>query len=134
MDNHLGITLLALRRLCGWTQETLAEKAGLSSGSISNYENGMSVPDREALQAIALAFRLPLADLDRLAAAVRTAARAMEPRPEPLGRTALAERITGDLAEDFRAEVFPIVLDALAELGSLRPAVRRVEPPPRRML
>src|SRR5437868_6329951 len=134
MDNFLGITILVLRELRGWTQKTLAEKAGISSGSVSNYEQGIKVPDRDALRRIAFGFGLPLAGLDRLAAAVLAASRAMEPRAEPIERTDLAARITGDLIEDFRAEVFPIVLDALASLGSSRSAVPRAEPPPRRML
>jgi transcriptional regulator with XRE-family HTH domain len=134
MDKLLGITILVLRELRGWTQKTLAEKAGISSGSVSNYEQGTSVVDRDALRKIAFAVRLPLADLDRLAAAILAVSRAMEPRAEPIERTDLAARITGELAEDFRAEVFPIVLDALASLGSSRSAVPRAEPPPRRML
>ena len=56
-------------------------------------------------------------------APVLAASRAMEPRAEPIERTDLAARITGELIEDFRAEVFPIVLDALASLGSSRSAV-----------
>lgn len=37
---HIGETILWLRRRAGWTQEELAEKTGINPTSISKYERG----------------------------------------------------------------------------------------------
>jgi len=41
---HLGVKLLTLRERCGWTQDQLAERAGVPVGSIRNYEQGRREP------------------------------------------------------------------------------------------
>jgi transcriptional regulator with XRE-family HTH domain len=114
IETVLGIGILVFRRLRGWTQETLAERAGISAGSISNYEQGLSVPDREALRKIAGAVPVPLAEIDRLAATILSVSRGLGPHAEPPERTDLAARITGELTEDFRAGAFPVILSFLS--------------------
>jgi len=44
-----------LRRLRGWTQEQLAEAAGMQQGRISRYETGEMVPSRKSLERLAAA-------------------------------------------------------------------------------
>jgi len=46
------------REEAGWTQQGLAERAGLALSSITKYEAGKATPDRENMHAMAVAFGL----------------------------------------------------------------------------
>ena len=48
--------VLALRRRNGWSQEELAEKAGVSRQSISKWESAASIPDIDRILVLARVF------------------------------------------------------------------------------
>jgi transcriptional regulator with XRE-family HTH domain len=121
IERMLGLVILVLRKLHEWTQEELAERAVLSAGSISNYEQGDVVPPRDVLRKIAAATRVTLADVDRLAAEIFRVFERIAPVSLLAGQADLAASITTELAEDFRARAFPEVTAFLSA---------RREPPP----
>ena len=45
----LAEKIMNLRKRCGWSQEELAEKLGVSRQSVSKWESGMSIPDMEKI-------------------------------------------------------------------------------------
>jgi transcriptional regulator with XRE-family HTH domain len=54
----LGATIRARRTKSGWSQEKLAEKAGLSTVFISRVERGVESPSFDSLVKIAKALRV----------------------------------------------------------------------------
>ena len=124
IESVLGLVILVLRRLCGWTQEELGERAGISGGSISFYEQGEVVPDREKVQKIAEATGVTLVDIDRLAGEILRASEKRAPAARLLGQADLAAAITDELAEGFRARAFPEVRSFLSARRAIaqRPA------------
>lgn len=50
---HLDQNIAYYRKLCGYTQEQLAERLGVTGQSVSKWENGMSNPDISILPALA---------------------------------------------------------------------------------
>jgi len=123
VDGVLGLVILVFRRLCDWTQEELGEKAGISGGAISFYEQGEVVPDRDKLQRIATATGTALADIDRLAAEIFRISEKMSPAALSLGQVDLAEAIANALAEDLRVRALPVVRDFLSarRAGAVEP-------------
>jgi transcriptional regulator with XRE-family HTH domain/tetratricopeptide (TPR) repeat protein len=122
-DGALGGAILVLRWLDDWTQEELAQRAGLSAGSISYYERGEIVPPREALGKIARAARVTVADIERLADSIHAFSLARESLAGPAQPVDLAVRITSQLSEDFRSRALPIVLTFLALRRKVAPGV-----------
>jgi len=57
-----GLTLSAYRRQRHMGQEALAARASLSTGSISMYETGQSVPTLKTIYGICTALNVPLPD------------------------------------------------------------------------
>ncbi|WP_159807848.1 helix-turn-helix domain-containing protein [Cellulomonas citrea] len=53
--SQLGEVISTARRAKGWTQETLAERAGVTQATLSRYESGLRTPDDEALAHVARA-------------------------------------------------------------------------------
>lgn len=51
-------TVRELREKKGWSQQELAEKAGLGIATINNLENGRTVPNRATLKLVALALNV----------------------------------------------------------------------------
>jgi transcriptional regulator with XRE-family HTH domain/tetratricopeptide (TPR) repeat protein len=109
IERALGGAIVMLRWLDGWTQEELAQKPGLSTGSISYYERGDIAPPREALRKIARAARVTLADIEKMAVAIHALSIAREPLASPL-RSDSALRISAELAEDLRIRALPVIL------------------------
>jgi transcriptional regulator with XRE-family HTH domain len=124
IERVLGAVIVALRRVLDWTQEDLAERSGLSAGSISNYEQGEVVPPPDALRSIAKAFNLAPADLDRLAAELLRAFQTMDPFSCPAEQADLASALTTELAEDFRVRALP---EVQAFIGSSRERPASIE-------
>ena len=56
----LGEAVRVLRRRSGYSRDQLAHEAGVSTGAISNYENGVSVPGAPTLRQIAHALAAAL--------------------------------------------------------------------------
>ena len=52
----LANKIIALRKKCGWSQEELAEKVGVSRQSVSKWESMQSVPDLDKLLVLAQLF------------------------------------------------------------------------------
>lgn len=72
----IGRRVATLRDARGWSQEELAERAGLSAGYVAHVEGGSRRPTVMALDALARALDVPLWRLfasTRLSAAERTA-------------------------------------------------------------
>jgi len=57
--------LQTLRRTRGWSQETLAERLGVSRQAVSQWEGGLAVPELDNLVGLADAFQVTLDDLVR---------------------------------------------------------------------
>ena len=51
------------RKKCGFTQKELAERAGVSSQTVSKWEKGLSVPDSELLIKLAEILEVPVSQL-----------------------------------------------------------------------
>jgi len=69
-EEFYGAAILVLRWCVRrWTQQHLAKESGVSSTSISNYERGETMPGTDERRKVAAALGVPLAGLDRLAAA-----------------------------------------------------------------
>ena len=51
------------RKKCGFTQKELAERAGVSSQTVSKWEKGLSVPDSELLIKLAEVLEAPVSQL-----------------------------------------------------------------------
>jgi transcriptional regulator with XRE-family HTH domain len=62
----LGLTLTILRRAQGWSQKELAEASGLSSGVISEYEQGTTELTRDRLETLAAVLGWPPGTVDRV--------------------------------------------------------------------
>ena len=45
----LADKIIQLRKKCGWSQEELAEKMGVSRQSVSKWEGALSVPDLDKI-------------------------------------------------------------------------------------
>lgn len=59
----LGVRIKALRKLQGWSQERLAEQAGISTQYVSNIERGKENPTLDLLLRLAEALRVSPAEL-----------------------------------------------------------------------
>ena len=64
-----GQTLVELRTARGWAQTVLARRSGLDNSSISRFENGQRMPERETVIAVSDAMALPVVERERLLAA-----------------------------------------------------------------
>jgi transcriptional regulator with XRE-family HTH domain len=53
---HIGETILWLRRRAGWTQEDLAEKTGINPATISRYERGKAPLGKNNFKKLCAAF------------------------------------------------------------------------------
>ena len=60
----VGTRLAILRIVRDWTQDELARKAGIRSGTVSDYERGKMVPGLLALQRLLDAMGYRLSDLE----------------------------------------------------------------------
>lgn len=60
--NDVGLLIKIHRKLKGFTQQKLADKAGISVMSIKRYENGKRYPDTEMLEKISNALGITLAE------------------------------------------------------------------------
>jgi len=60
-----GDTLKRRRLERGWTQQALADRAGVARNTIARLETGNRRPSFQMLERLARAFRLSLADLLR---------------------------------------------------------------------
>jgi transcriptional regulator with XRE-family HTH domain len=60
-----GDTLKRRRLQRGWTQQALADRAGVARNTIARLETGNRRPSFEMLERLARAFKLSLADLLR---------------------------------------------------------------------
>ncbi len=62
--DHIGMRIAALRKLAGWSQEQLSERAGLQRTHISRIEAGKYAVTLETIQAIAEAFCMTVDIID----------------------------------------------------------------------
>ena len=63
MNAKIGPRLARVRKLRNMTQGQLAERVGVTKQTISNYENGVRMPDFEILDAISIALNTTLSYL-----------------------------------------------------------------------
>lgn len=63
MNAKIGPRLARVRKLRNMTQGQLAERVGVTKQTISNYENGVRMPDFEILDAISIALDTTLSYL-----------------------------------------------------------------------
>ena len=69
-DNDLGTILTVLRIIRGWSQEQLAQAAGIRSGTISDYERGKMVPGLNTAQRLLGAMGYSFGALDQARALI----------------------------------------------------------------
>jgi transcriptional regulator with XRE-family HTH domain len=109
-EHALGVKFLRL--LKDWTQDRLAEAAGVHPASVSLYERGIIVPPRSTRARLAEAAGLPPLVFEQILGVIRYALAAME---------RAAARLPVDepppLAVEVAEAVAPAVLAALGELG-----------------
>ena len=55
MSRRFGVVMKSLRALRGWTQEEVAERAGVTIATVSNWENAVHSPRLDELPSIAAA-------------------------------------------------------------------------------
>ncbi len=65
MENRIGETLRNLRMQHTMSQETLAESLNVSRQAVSNWENGKTQPDADALIRISSLFQVSLDEIIR---------------------------------------------------------------------
>lgn len=63
---HLGNTLKRVRAQRGWSQEKLAEQAGLDRSYVGQIERAVVSPSLSTLEKLAAAFGLPASELIRI--------------------------------------------------------------------
>ncbi len=61
-NEEIGLSVRAMRKRCGWTQEKLAGETNLSVQAISNIERGLSEPTVTTLRVIANVMGYPMTD------------------------------------------------------------------------
>ena len=57
---YINQNIAYYRKLCGYTQEQLAEQLGVTGQSVSKWENAISNPDISVLPDLAKALNIPL--------------------------------------------------------------------------
>lgn len=60
---QIGLNILHYRKIRGWTQEKLAEKASYSRNHIQQIETAAAIPSVDALLDIAEALNIPICKL-----------------------------------------------------------------------
>lgn len=61
---HLGVRVKELRKERGWSQEDLADRAGMSQSHVCRLETGQHVPEHKTIEKLALAFGVPVSAVD----------------------------------------------------------------------
>ncbi|HEY2737663.1 MAG TPA: helix-turn-helix domain-containing protein [Thermoanaerobaculia bacterium] len=118
IEEFYGAAILQLRwRVYRWGQRKLAKKVGVSAASISNYERGKVVPSPAVRAKLAAAFKVSLAGLDRLAAAIQSGMIGLLPEGED-GVETMALEVAADLGDDFRRESLSLILRFLSSEGA----------------
>lgn len=56
----IGNNIRYLRKMAGYSQEQIARKTGVTQGSVSQWEQGASIPDTKTLAKLAQIFSVPL--------------------------------------------------------------------------
>ncbi len=140
MASELGLALTVLRVVRGWTQHELARAARVRDNSISEFENGKRVPDRDTLAGMVAAMGYPPAALDRTRQLVgwlraRVAKRAGAAGPvDDAGALDPSDSLAAERAAALLQEVEQFAADmggAVSRLaGVLRELTRREAPPP----
>jgi len=111
-----GALLRLLRVQRGWTQEYVAERAGITVGSVSNLEREITqLPNTETVERLAEVFGMAPEELDPRWLAERVVAEARS-----LAQRQLIGRVL-ELGESGVAEI----LDRVAELAKPKPKPRR---------
>ena len=103
-----------LRKKCGWSQEDLAEKLGVSRQSVSKWETGQSVPDLDKLIKLADLFGISVDEL------VREEERPQPPEPpQPQVVYVEAKRsLTGTQTAGVCLELVGLALDLMGLVGA----------------
>ena len=57
---QIGIRIAALRKKAGWSQQTLAEKLGVSPQAVSKWESGKNLPDIDIFRELAWLFHMTM--------------------------------------------------------------------------
>lgn len=57
---QIGIRIAALRKKAGWSQQTLAEKLGVSPQAVSKWESGKNLPDIDVFRELAWLFHMTM--------------------------------------------------------------------------
>ena len=70
-NDDLAVTLAILRIIRRWSQNELAEAAGVTNSAISDYERGKVDPQTQTLQKLVRALELPLSTLDQTQAFIQ---------------------------------------------------------------
>jgi XRE family transcriptional regulator, regulator of sulfur utilization len=83
----LGRKISILRISRGWSQDRLAQAAGITSSALSEYERGKKIPELKSLRKITSALGYSLSALDRTEDFLRElqTESLLEARPEPEG-------------------------------------------------
>jgi len=99
MLKNLGLALIVLRGLRGWSQAAVAREARIGKSQLSKYETGSELPKLDSLAKVLTALGVTLSDLAFVLELLdRSVASPQGPQPRFPGMPLLSERVGDSFA------------------------------------
>jgi len=105
LAKRLGKNIAERRKQLEWTQEQVAERAGVDAETISRFERGANLPSLLTLENLSTALHLSVGDL------------LSKPRPEAASEAVIFDALIAGLSPDDRAFVLSVVRNCCDYLG-----------------
>lgn len=123
---NIGLTVMFIRKIRGWSQKELAKAAGMHQSDISIYERGLECPTRATFERLATAAGFPFSVVEEYLAFVRRVRENAEEVPPPPPRAEdvedVVESVTRTLSEAVAGVVRPAATELLAGVRKRRTA------------
>lgn len=123
---NIGLTVMFIRKIRGWSQKELAKAAGMHQSDISIYERGLECPTRATLERLATAAGLPFSAVEEYLAFVRRVREDLDEMPPPPPASedveTVVESVTRTLSEAVAGVVRPAATELLANVRRRRTA------------
>ena len=125
---NVGVTVIFLRKMRGWSQKELAEAAGMHQSLISLYERGVERPTRATLERLAQAAGFPFSVVEEHLAIVRRARASLgeEPHANPDAEEvdAVIDSVVRAATKALAEVVRPATTELLARIKEHRGALK----------